>query len=159
MTAFAEYELDRTDGSNAVLAHYYAEVFGWPTTVDTDSGEVRLPLGEVVDALIIRAGLAAEVNHLLIQRMVQVPIIEVPGEPPGWIFLTRPRTTLRRSTWADLVRIQVGWKTVGESIPLPAHDGSGGVRWLKRPVAGTELPLWTAVVAAARSAASLGGAW
>jgi hypothetical protein len=62
--------------------------------------------------------------------------------------------------WEDLVRIQVGWKRRGETILLPALDNAtDGVRWLEQPQQHTDLPPWTAVVAAARKASSVCGAW
>jgi hypothetical protein len=138
----------------------YTDVFAWPTTIDSVTGDVRLQLGTKVDALIMRAGFAAEVNNFLARHMLRAPIIVVPGDPNDWIFLTQPRTTLRMSSWEDLVRIQVGWKRRGDAISLPALDNvDEGVRWLERPRQHTALPPWTAVVGAARSTSSLCGTW
>ena len=139
---------------------YYHDIFAWPTTIDNTTGEVRLRLGSVVDALIMRAGFAGEVNNFLARHMFDAPIIVVPGNPADWIFLTQPRTTMRQSVWEDLVHIQVGWKRRSETILLPALDNThDGVRWLEQPQQHTELPPWTAVVAAARKASSVCGAW
>lgn len=138
----------------------YADVFAWPTTIDSTTGDVRLQLGTNVDALIMRAGLAEEVNNFLARHMLRAPIIVVPGDPGDWIFLTQPRTTMRTSTWDDLVRIQVGWKRRGDTIVLPAlNNMDEGVRWLERPQPHMSLPPWTAVVGAARSTSSLCGTW
>ncbi|OLT39772.1 hypothetical protein BJF85_25465 [Saccharomonospora sp. CUA-673] len=141
-------------------ARDYRDVFAWPTTIDSVTGDVRLQLGTTVDALIMRAGFAGEVNNFLARHMLRAPIIVVPGDPNDWIFLTEPRTPLRQSSWDDLVRIQVGWKQRGDSILLPALDNvDEGVRWLEQPQPHMTLPPWTAVVGAVRSTSSLCGTW
>ena len=138
------------------LSSYYQQLFGWPTTVDFDAGEVNLQLGDVVDALILRAGFAAEVDSFLVRHMFHAPIVVVPGVRNEWIFLTGPRTAMRPKTLADLVRIQVGWRRRNESIPLPEIDGPvEGLRWMRRPGPGMELPPWSTVVCAARRSSGL----
>jgi hypothetical protein len=160
MTAVIDHQPALVEQQPDQLVRYYHDVFAWPTTIDSSTGDVRLELGKVVDALFIRAGFAAEVNSFLVRHMFRVPIIVVPGDPTDWIFLTQPRTKMRLSSWEDLVRIQVGWKRRGDTISLPALDNADeGVRWLERPQQHTELPPWTAVVCAARSASSLCGGW
>lgn len=47
--ALAEQQLDQR-------ARDYSDVFAWPTTIDSVTGDVRLQLGTDVDALIMRAG-------------------------------------------------------------------------------------------------------
>jgi hypothetical protein len=160
MTAVAEHHPDTTDDPLDRLSRYYHGTFDWPTTIDSITGEVHLHIGSTVDALIMRAGFAAEVNNFLVRHMFRAPIIVVPGDPNDWIFLTGPRTTMRLTTWEDLVRIQVGWKRRSEMLALPAPDNAAGtLRWLQRPEPGTELPPWSAVVGAARASSSLCGMW
>jgi hypothetical protein len=160
MTTVAEYHHDTIDDPLDQLSQYYQGTFDWPTTIDSSTGEVQLHLGSVVDALIMRAGFAAEVNHFLTRHLFRVPIIVVPGDPADWIFLSGPRTTMRLKTWEDLLRIRVGWKRRTESISLPAPEGAAaGLRWLQRPEPGAELPPWSAVVNAARASSSSCGAW
>jgi hypothetical protein len=160
MTAVAEHHPDTTDDPLDRLSRYYHGTFDWPTTIDSTTEEVHLHIGSTVDALIMRAGFAAEVNNFLVRNMFRAPIIVVPGNPNDWIFLTGPRTTMRLTTWEDLVRIQVGWKRRSEVLALPAPDSSErGLRWLQRPEPGTELPPWSAVVGAARASSSLCGTW
>ncbi|ANN21154.1 hypothetical protein SD37_39925 [Amycolatopsis orientalis] len=138
----------------------YRDVFAWPTTINNITGHVYLQLGTTVDALVMRAGSGAEVNNFLARHMLRVPIIVVPGDPSDWIFLTQPRTTMRMSSWDDLVRTQIGWKPLGESILLPSLDNvSEGVRWLERPQPHMTLPPWTTVADAARSTSLPRGAW
>jgi hypothetical protein len=84
--------------------------------------------------------------------------IGTPCRQREWVFITRARTQLRTATWADLVRIQVGFLPTGTVIPLPLTD-SADRRWLQRPVFGECLPPWSAVVSAARSASSVCGFW
>ncbi|MFF0147005.1 hypothetical protein ATK36_5386 [Amycolatopsis sulphurea] len=137
---------DRSDG------------FVWPTTIDSATGNVHLPLGESIDALIMHAGFAGEVNNFLARHMLRTPVIVVPGDPDDWIFLTQPRTTMRQSSWDDLIRIGVGWKRRGDTILLPAVcHVENGVRWLQRPQPNMTLPPWTAVAGAARLTSSLRG--
>ncbi|GLY69589.1 hypothetical protein [Amycolatopsis taiwanensis] len=153
-----EHEHELTEQRRDQLVQYYNDVCQWPTKIDPTTGEVRLLLGEVVDALYMRAGFAGEVNNFLARHMLRAPIITVPGDSADWIFLTGPRTTMRLPVWEDLVRIQVSWKRRGETIVLPALDNTdNGARWLEWPQQHTKLPPWTAVVAAARSASSLWG--
>ncbi|MCU1680237.1 MAG: hypothetical protein JWQ81_976 [Amycolatopsis sp.] len=160
MTAIAEYHHDTIDDPLDRLSQYYHGTFDWPTSIDSSTGEVHLRLGTVVDALIMRAGFAAEVNNFLVRHMFRVPIMVVPSKPADWVFLTGPRTTMRLTTWEDLVHIQVGWKRRSESLALPAPDGATeGLRWLQRPEPGMGLPPWTAVVGAARASSSLCGTW
>ncbi|WP_086824944.1 hypothetical protein [Allokutzneria sp. NRRL B-24872] len=127
----------------------------WPTTIDAATGEVRLRLGTTVDALVMRAGVAAEVNTFLARHLFRAPIILVPGAPSDWIFLTGARTSMRLRSWEDLARMDIGWHRRGTMIPLPALDAVGdGPRWLVPPRPGALLPPWSAVVAAVRSLGS-----
>lgn len=140
----------------------YTKVLSWPTTIEPSTGEVRLRLGDTVDALVMRAGLGGQVNHQLIQAILTAPVIVVPGipgtKPDDWIFLTQPRTRMRESTIADLMSIQVGWYESDTTIPLPAFGCTeGGLRWLAWPEAGLELPTWGVVVGAVRR--TLSRAW
>jgi hypothetical protein len=133
-----------------VLARYYTTEFAWPTAAD--AAGVWLRLGDVVDALIIRAALAAKVDARLVQSLLGAPVIEVSGG--NWIFLSQRRTPLRRSTWDHLARIPVGWTEPGSSLRLPRADElSCDVRWRRRPTLGAPLPPWIAVVSAVRSVA------
>jgi hypothetical protein len=154
-TTVIDHQPTLVEGKPDQRNQYYQEVFAWPTIIDNTTGEVRLRLGSVVDALFMRAGFAAEVNSFLVRNMFRASILVVPAVPNDWIFLTQPRTTMRQRAWEDLVRIQVGWKRRGETILLPALDNTeDGVRWLEQPHQHIELPPWSAVVAAARSASS-----
>ncbi|MFS8104091.1 hypothetical protein LFM09_43955 [Lentzea alba] len=136
----------------SVLRRYYTNLLSWPTTIDSETGEVRLRLGETVDALVMRAGFGGEVNHELVRAMMRAPIIVVPGKKAvDWVFLTQPRTPMRQLTVDDLIAAQVGWYRPGDTVALPAFgETEGGLRWLQRPEAGEELPSWGAVVGAVR---------
>ncbi|MEV6712679.1 hypothetical protein AB0M48_11620 [Lentzea sp. NPDC051208] len=140
------------DIAPSVLRRYYTNLLSWPTTIDSETGEVRLRLGETIDALVMRAGFGGEVNHELVRAMMRAPIIVVPGKKAvDWVFLTQPRTPMRQSTVDDLMAAQVGWYKPGDTVTLPAFGTTeGGLRWLQRPEAGEELPSWGAVVGAVR---------
>lgn len=158
MTAVVNHHLSLVEQPADPLLQYYNRIFEWSTTIDSATGELRLQLGETVDALLIRAGFAAEVNKFLVRHMFRVPIIVMPGSPEDWVFVTQQRTTMRMSVWEDLVRIQVGWKRRGDTIPLPPLDNiDDGLRWFQRPEQQAELPPWSAVICAARSASTLLG--
>ncbi|QUQ66033.1 hypothetical protein [Kutzneria sp. CA-103260] len=131
-----------------------------PSDLQLFAGD-RIVVGEAVDALIMRAGFGAEVNGILTRCMLHAPIILSAGRRWEWIFLTQARTALRQATWADLVRIQVGWLHAGAELLLPTDDADGTAerRWQQRPLFGQPLPPWTAVVSAARSASSVCGLW
>lgn len=156
MTAFTTTDTEqRVPADASALSRYYTDLLCWPTTIDPSVGEVRLRLGDTVDALIMRAGFGSEVNHQLVRSMLSAPIIVVPGRPDEWIFLTQPRTPMRDSTIAHLVSLQVGWKEAGSTIVLPAFGSAASeLRWLAQPNAGLELPSWVAVVGAVRRTAS-----
>jgi 7-cyano-7-deazaguanine synthase len=102
--------------------------------VNPATGEASLRLGDTVDALIMRAGLGAEVNHHLIQALFEVPIIATTADacPSRWIFLTQPRTEMRESTVVDLASQQVTWHKAGTTIPLPSL-GRPGPQWAQPP--------------------------
>lgn len=148
-------DVRRTQASALELCQSYRTLFGWPTTVDSESGELRLTVGATVDTLIFPPGFAGEVNMMLKVRLQRVPIIVVPGHPAKWMFLTQPRCELRESTYAELVRYRVEWLDKGSQITLP-NSVSGGVRWLEGgPTVGCDLPPWTSIAYAARSAAAM----
>lgn len=160
MTVVIDHEAQQGEEQLSLLSRFYNDAFAWPTTIDSTTGDVRLRLGTTIDALFMHAGFAGEVNNFLVRHMLCAPIVVVPGAPGDWIFLTQPRTTLRLSVWQYLVHIGVSWKRRGETILLPPLDTvDNGVRWLQQPRQCTDLPPWTAVVAAARRASSLRGAW
>jgi hypothetical protein len=151
-TATATDTRQRDDLAPSVLRRYYTNLLSWPTTIDSETGEVRLRLGETVDALVMRAGFGGEVNHELVRAMMRAPIIVVPGKKAvDWVFLTQPRTPMRQLTVDDLMAAQVGWYKPGDTVALPAFgEIEEGLRWLQRPEAGEELPSWGAVVGAVR---------
>lgn len=155
-TATDTRQPDRTAPSDravpSVLSRYYTELLSWPTTIDPDTGEVRLRLGETIDALVMRAGLGGEVNHQLVRAMMSAPIIVVPRKKAvDWVFLTQPRTPMRQSTIDDLMAAQVGWYKPGDTVALPPFGTTeDGLRWLQRPETDGELPGWGAVVGAVR---------
>jgi len=155
MTAATAYHRQPQSASrdDRVLARYYRTAFAWPASADSTG--VWLRLGGDVDVLAIRVGLAVKVNSILVQSLLSAPVIEVRGHHTLWVFLTQSRTSLRQSTWADLVRLGIGWREPGSLLRLPALcDITSSFRWLKCPTRGVRLPPWTAVVGAARSASS-----
>lgn len=134
----------------------YPRTPGWPTSIEPSTGQVWLRPGDAVDALAMPAGFGGEVNHHLIHAAVDAPIIVVHGRPHarlnGWVFLTRPRTPMRKDTVVDLILAGVRWYEIGAKIPLPTLGREEGLRWLRDLSDSPELPTWAAVVDAARRA-------
>jgi len=154
MTAPTVYDQQPRSASRGdrVLARYYRTALAWPAVADSTG--VWLRIGDVVDVLAIRTRLAIKVNSILVQSLLGAPVVEVRGRHTLWVFLTQPRTPLRQSTWADLVRLGIEWREPGSALRLPPLGGIGSsFRWLRCPTRGVQLPPWTAVVGAARSAA------
>ncbi|WP_189214275.1 hypothetical protein [Actinokineospora fastidiosa] len=151
-TATAAATRQRDDAKPILLSQYYTDLLSWPTTIAPDTGEVQLRLGETIDALVMRARFGGEVNHQLVQAMLHVPIIIVPGaKVVDWVFLTQPRTPMRRSTIDDLMAAEVGWYDADDTIALPAFGATeGDLRWLQCPEARAELPSWETIVGAVR---------
>ncbi|MGW5049745.1 hypothetical protein [Actinokineospora sp. NPDC004072] len=150
-TAANNQQHDAGTAPNA-LGQFYTDHPSWPTMIDSKSGEVRLRLGETVDALVMPAGFGGKVNHELVRALIRPPIIVVRGKRAAdWVFLTQPRPPMRRSTIDDLMAAQVVWPEPGDTVllpPLAATDGRP--RWLQRPRPGEELPGWAAVIGAVR---------
>lgn len=161
MTTATAADVQQREAAHEGSLSQYTKLLSWPTTIEPSTGEVRLRLGDTVDALVMRSGLGGEVNHQLVQAILTAPIIVVPGtpntKPDDWIFLTQPRTRMRESTIADLVSMQVGWYEPGSMIPLPPFGCTeGGLRWLTWSGADLELPTWGVVVGAVRRTLSRG---
>lgn len=140
------------DGA-AARAMAYQHLYGWPTGVDLATGRLVLAVSESVDAIIMRVELGIETQSRLSQQMLAGPVIALPGDCPDWIFLTGPATSVSTRTLTALSRLGVRLQKPGAFIPLPPSRLDGGVvRWASGPTVGRDLPPWTAVLAATRSA-------
>lgn len=138
----------------AEIAETYRRLYGWPTTYDARRGTVELLLGDVVDAVAMRAGFAAEVQAMLGIGLLAGPVLAVSHHLPRWVLLTQPatKTSTRNLTQAELGHPGVGLEFLTKSVTLPAPiDASADTRWVIHPTVGGELPPWSAVIAVARS--------
>jgi hypothetical protein len=140
------------DGA-AARAIAYQHLYGWPTGVDLATGHLVLAVSENVNAIIMRAELGIETQSLLSVQMLAGPVIALPGARPDWVFLTGPASSISAKTLTALSRLGVRLQKAGAFIPLPPSRLDGGmVRWASGPTVGRDLPPWTAVLAATRSA-------
>jgi hypothetical protein len=132
-------------------AAYYAEAFGWPIAMDVD--DIVLVCGEVVDALVMPAGLGGEVNHLLKVNRLYAPVVELreDDERLTWTFLCEPRECNRPAG----ALVHHGVKHFGAGalvqLPLSAGCGSGTPRWVAQPRGGEDatLPPWMSIFSCA----------
>ncbi|MFC0109354.1 bifunctional DNA primase/polymerase [Kibdelosporangium aridum] len=142
------------DGA-AARAMAYQHLYGWPTGVDPATRRLVLAVSENVNAIVMRAELGVETQSLLSQQMLAGPVIALPGDCPDWIFLTGPATSISTRTLSALSHLGVRLQKLGTFIPLPpSRLDSGVVRWASGPTVGRDLPPWTAVLAATRSAST-----
>ncbi|MCE7002149.1 bifunctional DNA primase/polymerase [Kibdelosporangium philippinense] len=133
----------------------YQHLYDWPTGVDPATKRLVLAVSENVNAIGMRAELGMETQSLLSQQMLAGPVIALPGDRPEWIFLTGPATSISTRTLTALSHLGIRLQKPGAFIPLPpSRVGSGVARWASGPTVGRELPPWTAVLAATRSASS-----
>jgi hypothetical protein len=114
-----------------------------------------LAVSESVNAIVMRAELGIETQSLLSVQMLAGPVIALPGDTADWVFLTGPASSIGTRTLAALSHLGVRLKKPGTFIPLPpSRLNDGVVRWSSGPTVGRDLPPWTAVVAATRSAST-----
>ncbi|MBP2323456.1 hypothetical protein JOF56_003841 [Kibdelosporangium banguiense] len=140
------------DGA-AARAMAYQHLYGWLTSVDVATGRLVLAVSESVNAVIMRVELGIETQSLLSVRMLAGPVIALPGDCPEWVFLTGPASSISAKTLTALSRLGVRLQKHGTFVPLPPSSLDGGmVRWASGPTVGRDLPPWTAVLAATRSA-------
>ncbi|MEU5696734.1 hypothetical protein [Actinosynnema sp. NPDC020468] len=129
----------------------------WPTTLDLSTGAVRVRVGDEVDAMVVRAGVGAEIRHQLVQWMLDAPVIVAPrprSRPDDWILLAQPRTPMCAAAIEDLAFLGVSFPRPDSTILLPAHGSTTGHRWLEPPDPDRVPPPWGAVVGAARRTCS-----
>lgn len=136
-------------------AKAYQQLYDWPTGVDPATGRLVLAVSENVNAIVMRAEIGIATQSLLSVQMLAGPVIALPGETSDWVFLTGPASSISTKTLAVLSRLGVRLKQSGVFVPLPPSRVDGGVvQWSSGPTVGRDLPPWTAVVAAIRSAST-----
>ncbi|HEU0090163.1 MAG TPA: hypothetical protein VFQ77_21330 [Pseudonocardiaceae bacterium] len=135
---------------NQAMIERYRDLLGWPITIDADL--VTLLAGDVVCSADLPIGLACEVQATLQLRMLDGPVILVPGRQHRWMLLAKPsedaRVPSRPVPGVDLRVITEG------AIPLPpSSTPHGPLRWVIPPsLSRPWLPALSAVMAATRAA-------
>lgn len=131
-------------------AAFYLNGLGWP--IAFHGNEIVLQCGEVVEALAMPIGLAAEVNHLLSMHRVAAPIMEVRGQRQKrntWVFfcvggsLSTKSGTISVLSLHDVVHFGAGKNVL--LPPSPMTDGPA-LRWVVEPRLDTPLPHWASLV-------------
>lgn len=136
-------------GLVATPAHY--ENWGWLVLQTGD--RLLLTTNERVSAVELPAAIGGEVQHYLAVRLLAGPVIALPGAPLRWLLLTQSADD---AAPVNLVRLRARGALThrcGTLVPLPpSRLESGVVSWQVPPSHdGPSLPLFTAVVAAARA--------
>jgi hypothetical protein len=132
----------------AARAHY-EERFGWPVAVRVAERQLAVALGQVVDAIVMPAELAARVHGQLGIAMLAGPVI---ADPDGgrWTFLTQTASTMRGDIVDGLAAHEVRHATAGTYTVIPTEHADTGWRWIAEPRPSQILPSAYAVVATAR---------
>jgi hypothetical protein len=124
----------------ATARMHYEERFGWPVSISVVERQLAIALGHTLDAIIMPALLATQVQAQLGIAMLAGPVIANP-DGTHWTFLTQPAP-------ADLVTDLPDVRRAGTHTVIPA-DGTGW-RWIKEPGSKHVLPSVHAVIATAR---------
>lgn len=124
----------------ATARMHYEERFGWPVSISVVERQLTVALGRTLDAIIMPAALAGQVQAQLGIAMLAGPVIANPGGA-HWTFLTQP---VPPDLVADLPDLRhAGTHTV---IPTDGVDW----RWINEPRPQRVLPSAHAVVATVR---------
>lgn len=81
----------------AVL-YRYRDLLGWPVTADADN--VTLQAGDTVCTVDLPVGLASVVQDALRVRMLDGPVVLVPGRQHRWMLLAAPSEQDTASLWS-----------------------------------------------------------
>lgn len=136
----------------------YEELLGWPVRLDLAERRLAIPVGTLLDAIIMRAGLGERVLGELAMAMLAGPVTAGPG-CGEWTFLTQPAGSPRRDLPAELVHLRLHVAPLGVPVVIPTHpDGPGDsdsdAWWVQPPRPHRPLPPWPAVLGATRRVAA-----
>lgn len=137
------------------LAHgrdTYEELLGWPVSVQVGTRVLIVAIGQVLDAVTMPAGLAAQVRAELGIAMLSGPIATDP-DGKRWTFLTKPLDRLRPNTAADLSHLRVDVAPHGSHVVLPTDPNlttGQQWRWIEPPSPAKPLPPAYAVIGVTR---------
>jgi len=131
----------------------YQDLLGWPITTSPDGATLRA--GDRACATYLPIGLAGEVQAILRLRMLDGPVVLVPGRQHRWMLLATPSdenpVPPRPVPGVDLRVI-----TEGLIALPPSSTAHGPLRWVVAPsLSRPWLPPLSAVVAAVGAAVSV----
>jgi hypothetical protein len=146
-----QYQRDWCDVETMI--YRYRELLGWSITAGTD--DVTLPAGETVCSADLPVGLASEVQATLQRRMLDGPVVLVPGRQHRWMLLATP---LPKGPLPARVVPGIDLRLITEGpIALPpSTTPRGPLRWVVPPsLSCPRLPPLSAIIAATRRAVSV----
>jgi len=131
----------------------YQDLLGWPITTSPDGATLRA--GDRACAADLPIGLAGEVQAILRLRMLDGPVVVVPGRQHRWMLLATPSdenpVPPRPVPGVDLRVI-----TEGPIALPPSSTAHGPLRWVVPPsLSRPWLPPLSAVIAAVGAAVSV----
>ncbi|MDQ3152132.1 MAG: hypothetical protein M3R63_10580 [Actinomycetota bacterium] len=109
----------------------YTELLGWPVTL-TGSHLVATP-GPTLLAVQLPAELGEAAQHVLRLRMQDGPVLEPPGHPEIWVFLTAPYPGAPERVPRRLDRPDVQLLTDQPVLLPPSRTPRGYPRWVTPP--------------------------
>lgn len=136
------------------------ERWGLNTLRSPDDKELFLVTDDAVNAIELNRGLGGEVQNYLAVRLLDGPVIELPGTPSRWAFLVSARDP---AGTVNIVRVRAREGRVlsnGAMVPLPPSLlDSGKVVWRQAPRQADrlQLPTISMVVCALRAVTETAG--
>lgn len=132
----------------------YEELFGWPVSVQVGHRSLAVAVGHSVGAVIMPAGLGAEVHHELGIAMLGGPVL-AHQDGSRWTFLTKPLPPIRSDLAGRLTMCEVVIAPHGSHVVIPPYlaIGAGAAearRWIEPPVSSRPLPPPYAVISTVR---------
>lgn len=144
-----QVRLDRTRAQ-------YEICLGWPTVVDLKQRRLIVPVGTVVDGLIMPAAIGRPVLHVLQASDLRPPVISGPGGT-WWTFVTLP-VRVRPAVLSSLAANGIRLVPRGAHIVLPeSFKARSPWAWVTPCLRRPSLPSVYAIIRAARETLSLEG--
>ena len=138
----------------AAARMHYEEMFGWPVAIAVERQVLATPVGRVLDAVTMPAGLGSKVLTELQLMMLAGPVVATPNNE-SWMFFTQPVTGPARNVPAELRHLQVHLTPPDTHVVIPTHlDSDGDVRWIEQPQPHHPSPPLSVVIGLARRVAA-----
>ncbi|MGH4018207.1 MAG: hypothetical protein ACRDT0_02965 [Pseudonocardiaceae bacterium] len=147
-------QLDRASIDDETMIYRYRDLLGWPITRGA-GGEFTLQTGDTVCAADLPVGLAGEVQATLRLRMLDGPVVLVPGRQHRRMLLARPPDA-GPAPPRPVPGIDLRVITEGPVALPPSGTPRGPLRWVVAPsLTRPWLPPLSDIVAAVRAAVSV----